>query len=73
MKRRSVTKAVAYGWPGLHGGLFAGCDGRDSPLRNAAPGDEDALLHLMELAVDLEGVDFVAPVRFRRVQSLVVQ
>lgn len=68
MKRREVTKAVAYGWVGLHFGLLAGCGDRDSSVADASPDDENALQYLHGLAAELRGVEFLAPVCFRRLQ-----
>jgi len=68
MKRREVTKAVAYGWVGLQFGLLAGCGEREGSQLAISPADGKALQYLRHLASELRGVEFVAPVCFRRLQ-----
>lgn len=69
MKRRELTRAVAYGWLGLHFGLLAGCGDRDAPAPDVSPADENALQQLQDLAAGLRGIEFVAPVCFRKLQT----
>jgi len=69
MKRRELTKAMAYSWIGLNCGLLAGCGDRKVSQPDIAPLDDEALANLRQLAVELEGVEFVAPVCFRRLQD----
>jgi len=69
MKRRELTKAMAYGWIGLNAGLLAGCGDRDKPRPGLSPLDEGALANLRQIASQLKGVEFVAPVCSRRVQD----
>lgn len=69
MKRRQLNKAMAYGWIGLNLGLLAGCGDRGASQPGQAPLDESALANLRQLASELRGVEFVAPVCFARLQD----
>jgi hypothetical protein len=68
MKRREFTRNLGYGWIGLNLSFLVGCRD-DSPAFGVGPEDEGAAQALEFLAGELRGVEFVAPVCARRVET----
>lgn len=68
MKRREFTRSLGYGWVGLNLSFLVGCRD-DNPAFEVGPVDEGAAQALESLAGELRGIEFVAPVCARRVDT----